>query len=260
MAAPCDWDITVDETCCTNWAALPAEQQQRAITYATAVMWAATGRRFGLCEVTTRPCGNDRRCGECGSWTVGYGGWMRPYILDGLWRNCLCACECTCKPHCQITLPGPVDHITQVLIDGVILAPSSYRVDDNQYLVRTDGDCWPRCQDYNVDVPAEGTLQVTYGRGDPIPQAVLDAAAIIACEYGKLCAGGDCRLPGRLTSIARQGVNATFTDIDTLLQRGLTGIPEVDQVIVAYNPYALKARPFFHSFDTSPRTRTVTSA
>lgn len=259
MAAPCDWDITVDPACCPGWDTLPAEQQARGITYATMVLWAATGRQFGPCEVVTRPCGNDRRCGECGSWTVGYGGWMRPYILDGLWRNCLCACACDCKPRCQITLPGPVASVSQVLIDGVILAASSYRVDDNQYLVRTDGDCWPRCQDYNVDVPADDTLQVTYLRGTPVPQALLDAAATLACEFAKSCAGEACRLPGRISSIARQGVNVTFTDIDNLLKRGLTGIVEVDQVIVALNPSMLKARPFFYSFDTSPRTRTVTS-
>lgn len=260
MAAPCDWDIEVDPDCCPGWEDLTAAQQARGITYATKIMWAATGRRYGLCEVIVRPCGNDRRCGECGSWTVGYGGWMRPYILDGLWRNCGCDCACDCKPRCQITLPGPVSSVTEVLIDGIVLATSNYRVDDNQYLVRTDGSCWPSCQDYNVDVPAAGTMQVKYLRGNPIPQDVLDAAATVACEFAKACAGVACRLPGRLSNITRQGVTVTFTDIDQLLRRGLTGIVEVDQIIVADNPYMLKARPFFSSFDTDARLRTVTSA
>lgn len=259
MAAPCDWDITVDETCCPDWATLDPAVQQRAITYATKIMWAATGRRYGLCPVVTRPCGNDRRCGECsGAWFPGVG-WMRPYILDGLWRNCGCSCACDCKPRCQITLPGPVASVSEVLIDGIVLAASSYRVDDHQYLVRTDGDCWPRCQDYNVDVPADGTLQVSYLRGNPVPQDILDAAATLACEFAKSCAGLACRLPGRISNLTRQGVTVTFTDIDSLLRRGLTGLVEVDQVIVADNPYALRARPRVWSYDTSPRTRTVTS-
>lgn len=238
---------------------LDPAHQLRATNYATYIMWAATGRRYGLCDVTVRPCGLDRKCGSCGSWNW-YGGWMRPYILDGLWRNCECGGGCDCKPRCQVKLPSPVANVTQVMVDGVIIATSAWRVDDNQWLVRTDGNCWPECQDYNVDVPATGTMQVTYQRGNPVPQAVLDAAATLACEFGKACAGEACRLPNRMTTLTRQGVSVSFADFDQLLNRGLTGIAEIDQVIVADNPYALKARPFFSSYDTDPRVRVVTQA
>lgn len=256
-SGPCNWSLDIDETCCPSWATLPVAQQTRAITYATKIMWAATGRRYGLCENVIRPCGLDRRCGSCGSWNW-YGGWMRPYILDGLWRNCGCECACDCKPRCQIKLPSPVAQVTEVLVDGIIVADTLWRVDDNQWLVRTDGNCWPECQNYNVDVPAVGTIQVTYDRGDPIPQDVLDAAATLACEFAKACAGLPCRLPNRMTSLTRQGVSVSFVDIDRLLARGLTGIVEVDQVIIANNPFGQKSRPFFYSYDTAVRARTVT--
>lgn len=261
MAGPCVWSITVTEECCPGWTALPQAQKDRAIRLASYVMWAATGRRYGICTNVVRPCGNDRRCGECGSYNF-FNGWMRPFILDGLWRNCLCGCPCDCKPHCQIKLAGWVDSVTEVLIDGVILAASAWRVDDNQWLVRTDGECWPTCQDYNVDVPAAGTLQVTYGRGEPIPLAVLDAAAVLACEFAKSCGdlAGSCRLPGRLQTLTRQGVTVSMIDIDRMLALGLTGITEIDMIITAVNPYAKKQRPFFYSFDTSPRQREVTQA
>lgn len=255
---PCGWAI--DPTlCCPDWTAYSDELKDKAIRYATTIMWAATGRRYGTCSNTVRPCGNDRRCGECGSWAWTSSGLLRPYILNGLWRNCGCGCPCDCRPRCEVKLPGPIDTIGEVMIDGVILSSTSYRVDDEQWLVRTDGECWPRCQDYNVDVPDAGTFQVTYLRGQMIPMVVLDASATLACEFAKLCSGQACRLPGRMSNLTRQGVSVTFTDVDLLLKRGLTGIPEVDQVIVAENPYALKARPFFYSFDTSPRLRTVTS-
>lgn len=259
MSAPCDWTLTVDEDCCEGFAALPADVQARAIRLATYVMWAATGRRYGICDVIIRPCGNDRRCGTCGSWEF-RGGWMAPYILDGLWRNCGCPCPCDCTPHCQITLPAPVEEVTEVLIDGVVLAAGSWRVDNNQYLVRTDGECWPSCQDMNVDPPAADTLQVKYGRGEPIPAAILDAAAVLACEFGKLCSGAACRLPGRLQTLTRQGVTVSMADIDMILRRGLTGIAEVDLIIVQDNPYRLKQRPFFYSHEVSPRFRRTTQA
>jgi hypothetical protein len=257
---PCGWEGGTPACCSEFWATLTADEQAEANTYAETILWAATGRHYGACEVVARPCGNDRRCGSCGAWSW-FDGWMRPYILDGQWRNCLCDCACDCRPSCEVKLPGPVANVSQVMIDGVILAPSAWRVDDFQWLVRTDGECWPRCQDYNVDVPAVGTFQVTYTRGDAVPPALLTAKGTLACEFAKACkADKSCRLPGRLQTLTRQGVTASFVDVDTLLKRGLTGLPEVDAVIVALNPYALKARPFFSSFDTDPRVRVVTQA
>lgn len=257
MVAPCDWNIVVDPECCTGWAELDPALQTRAITYATKVLWAATGRRYGLCENVVRPCGNDRRCGSCGAWSWN-GLWMVPYILNGLWRNCGCGCPCDCRPDCEVKLPGPVASVSQVMVDGLIIDPATYRVDDYQWLVRTGGNCWPRCQDYNVDVPDAGSFQVTYLRGNPVPQDILDAAATLACEFAKSCAGNECRLSSRMQSLTRQGVSVSYVDIDRLLKAGLTGITEVDQVIVADNPYQLKERPRMWSYDTSPRTRTVT--
>lgn len=260
MAGPCVWDIEVSEECCPQWATYTDENKTKALTAATYLLWAATGRRYGICNIVTRPCGLDRKCGNCGSFEFG-AGWMRPYILDGMWRNCLCGCACDCKPHCQIRLPGPVQAVTEVLLDGIIISPTAWRVDDYQWLVRTDGECWPECQDYDVDVPADNTLQVSYGRGDVVPQALLDAAATLACEFGKACAQDkSCALPGRLQTLTRQGVTASMVDISTVLRSGLTGITSIDQIIMADNPGGLKARPFFHSFDTAPRVRTVTQA
>lgn len=258
MAGPCVWDIVVSTECCPNWDTYTPENQQRSLRLASFLMWAATGRRYGACSVTVRPCGNDRMCRDCGFWAWD-SGWMRPYIMNGLWRNCGCGCPCDCQPHCQVRLPGPVASVTEVLIDGVILAGDAWRVDDNQWLVRTDGECWPKCQDYNVDVPEAGTFQVTYTRGDPIPQYILDAAATLACEFAKACARDtSCRLPGRLQTLTRQGVTATMVDITTVLKYGLTGLTDVDMVIMADNPYGHRSRPWFYSYDTRTRTRTVT--
>lgn len=260
MAGPCAWDVEVTDECCPGWSTLDADVQARSIRLATKVIWAATGRRYGVCETIIRPCGTDRRCSSCGSWDF-FGGWMRPFLLDGLWRNCLCGCECTCAPHCQVTLPGWVNTVTEVTVDGVIIASSSWRVDNHKWLVRTDGDCWPDCQDYNVDPPAAGSFQVKYGIGEEVPLDILDITAVLACEFAKACAADkSCRLPGRLQTLTRQGVTASMVSIDDMLKRGLTGLPDVDMVILADNPFALKQRPFLYSYDTAPRYRVTTQA
>lgn len=266
---PCSWEITFND-CCDCWDALDPGVKQRALTYATTVLWASTGKQYGECPQVVRPCG--RWCNDSGLgffWNDGlFTPWL-PYVFNGQWRNCWCGCGdgagpgcCSCEPACQIWLPGPVTSITSVIEDGVLIDPSGYRVDNRQWLVRTTpGECWPQCQDYNLDAGLglfnPNTLVVSYTRGETVPQALLDAAATLACEYAKACIGSPCRLPARVSTVARQGVQLTFTNIDQLLDRGFTGLPEVDQIIRAYNPAGLP-RPLRIASPDMPQQREVT--
>ena len=266
---PCSWDIST--LCCSDWDTFSPSLQAQATDYATLVLWSATGRQYGACELTVRPCGRwcaDWSGGIAGmaGWWWDYGTWI-PYIFNGVWYNCACGfgsgCQ-TCRPDCQVYLPGPVQTISEVTVDGVVIDPATYRVDDQVWLVRTGKDvngqqnCWPWRQDYNVDPPATNTFQVTYTRGTPPPNALLGAAGTLACEYAKACSDQDCRLPGRVINVARQGISVNMVDVDTLLKSGLTGIPEVDNVIRALNPNGLKGRTRFYSPD-SPINRMRTS-
>lgn len=259
VVLPCGWEVP-DPLCCDTWEALPAPQKAAARDYAALVLWGATGRQFGLCEVSVRPCGM-KRCQDGGAEFYGYdwsGGTWMPYIFNGVWYNCSCAGVCCCNPRCQIWLPGPVDSIVEVTIGGVVVPETSYRVDDQQWLVRTDGECWPTCTDMDSDDGAE-VMIVTYRRGTPIPSALLVAAAILACEWGKACAGADCRLSGRVTSLARNGVQIDMVDPAELLADGFTGIPEVDSIIRAINPYRVQQRLRIYAPELR-YPRTVTSA
>lgn len=264
---PCSWNIQFNP-CCECWDGLDPGSQQRALNYATTVLWAATGKQFGTCPQTVRPCG--RYCGTNNMglwWNDGLFGPYLPYILNGQWRNCWCGCGdgagcCSCEPSQQVYLPGPVTGVTSVIQDGFLVDPSAYRVDDAKWLVRTDGGAWPECQNFNVDAGLglfnDNTLVVTYSRGEAPPAALLDAAATLACEFAKACANQACRLPGRLSTVARQGVQLTFQNIDFLIENQFTGIPEVDQIIRAYNPYGL-ARPMRIYSPDLPITRQVTT-
>ena len=129
---PCTWAIATD--CCSTWDSLGSTLQASAAAYASLVLWAATGRRFGLCEMTVRPCG--QQCTNCfqGSYWS-YGTWI-PYVWNGQWRNCWCgSMGCTCEPRCQVYLPGPVNTVTSVTQNGLIVPASSWRVDNNKWLL-----------------------------------------------------------------------------------------------------------------------------
>ena len=259
---PCNWDV--DTGCCQDlWDEASTELQTAAAEYGAFTIWAATGRRFGLCERTVRPCG--RQCNECQQGWYWADGFFIPYILNGEWRNCWCGYDggagcCTCEPRCQVWLPGPVASIpvSGVSVDGAVVPMEGHwRVDNGHWLVRIDDECWPDCQDYNVAPTEANTFQVTYNVGIPVPSILLRAAGELACEWMKSCMGQACRLPQRVQSIVRQGTTISMVDVDTLLKNGLTGITTVDQIITMFNPYGLKSRMKISSPDI-PVTRITT--
>jgi hypothetical protein len=162
-----------------------------------------------------------------------------------------------------VYLDGPVDSIVSVTVDGVVIDPNTYRVDNGVWLVRTkdldEDNCWPQFQDFNLSsTGSAGTFFVTYLRGLAVPTALQQAAGELACEFAKACVGAACRLPGRATSIARQGVSISLVGVDALLERGLTGISTVDSIIRAYNPYGLTGPMRIASPDFPEPTRVQT--
>lgn len=239
---PCGWVIP-DPLCCPEWATLDPAIQASARDYAALILWAATGRQFGLCTVTVRPCGM-RPCTDGTIDFLGYelssATWV-PYVFNGNWFNCACPGICCCEPRCQVRLMGPVDSVTEVLIGGIAVDPATYRVDDKHWLVRTAGECWPTCADLDTD-DGDNVFEVTYVRGTTPPPALLRAASTLACEWGKACTDAECRLSNRVTSIARQGVSIEMASPDEFLDNGLTGLWEVDSIILALNPFRRKQR------------------
>ena len=247
IPGPCDWPL--DTSCVPLWGTYTNEQRSRAISWATFILDALTGRQFAQCPVTVRPCGP-----ACGN-VLGYqtypamspvsgapGTWMSPYVLNGVWRNCGCAGGCTCAPACRVDLGRPVTTVTEVKVDGLVLDPSAYTL-VGQWLARTDGgECWPSCQDPALPDTEEGTFSVTFSPGRALPVAGQIAAGMLAGEFIKACAGGDCVLPPQIASLTRQGVDVEFVDPATVFEEGRTGIREVDLFVTAVNPAGLRRR------------------
>lgn len=217
-------------------------------------LWNWTGKQFGTCEITLRPCRK-----SCGDWFTTYrgfrwqgvglpffggmGGPLNPALIGGMWFNLPCGggCngDCSCGPIHEIKLPGPISHIVEVVIDGVALPSSAYRVDNYTKLVRIDGQDWPDCQDMNAD-PAEvggNTFAVTYAIGTPVPGGGQLAAGKLACEMAKAaCGGNGCQLPQRIQTITRQGVTTGFLDsFANLYTEGATGLWAVDSWVGSIN-------------------------
>lgn len=260
MALNCPWviDISCDQS---TWDDAAPALQESAAAWAQDILWAATGRQFGACPMTVRPClGWSGGQQSWGAWDM-YGSWY-PYIWNGQWYNAFCGCAgmCCClpRPYTQAWLPTPVVSIVSVDIGGIELDPAAYRVDEKQWLIRQDGLMFPRCQDYNEAAGGVDTWSVTYLTGNVVPKSVLTAAGMLAIEWIKACSGAECQLPSYVTSVIRGGVEMTMPSLMDVMKLGLTGLPFVDQIIRAYNPDGLKKRGRVMSPDL-PQMRITTS-
>lgn len=257
MTGPCGWSVTACPCGTTAWADYAAAVQAYASVTAAAILWAATGRRYGQCSVTVEPCSRVEDplyqtypLAEVGSAAAG------PYISGGVWHNSCGGGACGCSGRCEVALAGPTSTaaVTSVTVDGVAVPAGAFVVYDGYLLTRIDGECWPTCRDYSDPTTA---FVVTYLRGDPIPDHVQAAFERLACELAKACAGGDCALPQRVRSMTRQGVEIQMVDLADEAGRIRTGIAAVDQVIDAENPRGLQQRPTVLSPDL-PAPRMVT--
>lgn len=295
QTAPCTWDLRFPgcdpddpDAIPEPLASMTEEQRSFYETVATSYLWNWTGRRYGLCDVTIRPCRQDCWVGVStftgggalttdGRLGTPYG----PVLLEGRWFNISCGrcgdtCGCDYTP--SLVLPGPVDSVTEVRIDGETLDPSAYRVDNHRLLVRTDGDDWPTCQNMSnptrvnppsakaIDEPAstaatpsaEDTFEISYSRGIPVPEGGQLAAGVLANEFAKAaCGAKDCQLPQRIQSITRQGVSVAvldaFDDIDT----GHTGIWIVDSWVASVTKSPATSRVYSPDIPRSRPRRTT---
>lgn len=230
----------IDSSCCSDWGDYSADLRDRASALAAQTMRALTGYQVGGCPVTVRPCA--RTCVDGNPYAYA---WFEPYLYMGVWRNVACGClggdGCSCSYVCEVVLPGPVGAVDQVTLGEEILDPFLYRVDDSRVLVwEGGGDCpFPKCQDMAAPIGSPGTFSVTYLRGHPVDGLGAYAAGVLACEYVRACSGQSCRLPTRVTSIARQGVAYEVQSAD--FPNMLTGIPDVDSYLMRWNPYGRRS-------------------
>lgn len=183
------------------------------LSAATNLLFRRTCYRYpGVCTRTIWPC---LHCGGCGCHPCGCG----PYHAI------------------ELTSDYPILDITEIKVNGVVLDPVTYRLDENARIVRMDGEMWPTCNNLGVPDPPgnsdEMTIEYTTGRMPPIELQI--AAAELACELKKACSGStDCKLPVHVKSVARRGVEYDVKDVISLISVGLTGNPIIDHALAIH--------------------------
>jgi len=239
----------------------------QATQIATEILYALSGRQFGLCSRTVRPC----RASCFGDvwpspdwWNGGTGyQYPQPTLIQGQWYNLTCGdCTsgCSCSTVSEAVLPGPVYDITEVKVDGVVLDPSAYRLDDWRLLVRVDGSSWPLCNDLNLADTEENTWSVTFRTGVPVPPLGQLACSELATEIAKFISCDDsCKLPKPMQSITRQGISVTFLDPNEVFADGRIGLYFCDLFIQTYNPNKLRRRSRAYDIDSLATRRHVGS-
>ena len=228
-----------------------------ALQAASEVLWTLSGRQFGLCTTTVRPC--RRGCSEGfwggGYWPEGVAGvtYPTPVKIGAQWLNLVCGyCTsgCSCAQVEEAVLPAPVHDILQVKVDGVVLEPGvDYRLDEHRLLVRLGGASWPLCNDLRYADTEVGTWSVTAQYGQDIPVLGTIAAGELACEFVKALRGDDCQLPDQVTSLVRQGVSINYVDAAQLLAGGRTGLRWTDMFLASVNPSGLRHRSQVYDID-----------
>lgn len=246
----CEWPV--DEDCLPT---LPEETSDDDGTAAAAritldnakdiaahVMWALSGRQFGLCPETVRPCPMPleprfRRRALPTSYEVF--SWR-----DEAWAFAGCGCGGTCvvSGPGMVHLPGPAVEVIEVQINGVVLDEDQYVLENNVLFRTGDASTWP-AQNLSRPLGSQGTWSVEYLRGIAVPPGVPRLTAMLATEFYNACTGGRCRLPRTVSEVTRQGVTHRIVNPNDIYSVGKTGIPEVDLWLSAVNPYHLLSAP-----------------
>lgn len=230
-----------------------------AVQAASEILYHLTAQRFGLCEVKLRPC--RQSCWPSFPWSSWWqwggtgGSYPQPYWWNGTWYNLACgSCpdnSCSCVALDETILPGPVNSIVEVKLDGVTLEEGvDYRVDDYRKLVRLPGGTlWPFCQDMNLEDTEDGTWSVTASYGEPVPAMGSLAVGELALEIVKYLLCMECQLPQGVVDISRQGISMTITNIADLFKTGFINLRMCDLFIKVANPNGLKARVAIYDLD-----------
>jgi hypothetical protein len=204
------------------------------IAAATNLLYKRTCFRYpGLCTRTViacvcnqSPCGCSKRCCNIGS------SGQPEYPID-------------------LTSDFPIHSITSIVIKRFgepdeTLDPGAYRLDENDRVVRYDGNPWPTCW---------ADILITYTTGRVPPIELEMAAAELADELLKACNGGsDCKLPAHVRSVTRRGVESEVWDVVALMSSGLTGLPMVDHALSVHGGPCRKS-VMFDATRSHPTTR-----
>lgn len=238
IAGDLQWEV--DSPCGdTGPEGLKAGQWDRAVDLATAWVWALSGRRYGLVDITFRPeytnPAAQSRCPDFGA----FGGLAYLGVVPGPSR----------VASAKLFLPGPAQSVTQVLVNGSVVASGAYLLQRNQ-LVRIDGQMWPATQNTGLGSDQPGTFEIQYVRGLPVPEGGQFAVGRLACQIAAALCGDKCALPSNTQTVVKNGHTVSLDAAQ--LQKAFTTISDVDQWCRQVNPNGRSHQPTVWSPDIDP--------
>jgi hypothetical protein len=159
---------------------------ERMLRMSVEILHGMSGRQFGLCRRTIRPCRE-----ECGNgmarppwgWAAN-GGILEPVLDGGQWYNnpCgKCVTDCSCTSVCEMTLPPLARSVVEVRLDGEVLPAWMYRIDNHRKLVRT-GAYGPLAVETGLGVVLSDFGPVVCDL-TPAPDTVTDATGPVSGCY-----------------------------------------------------------------------------
>jgi hypothetical protein len=215
-----------------------AAQAQMVAMFASEVLYVLSNRYWpGVCDRTVRP--DLHRNTPCRLWYLSAGSWTLTDTSGWWWgtTNRLCGYGWD-TTGTRMRLPGPVDSVDSILIDGETLDPTAYDVEGRRTLIRLDGDVWPTGQDLTrspASTPdsdgATPAWQVVYNWGEEPPESGVVACTSLLREL--ICAitnPPECRLPwaGAVATTARRGTTVSYQSLSDKFVNGQVGLADVD--------------------------------
>lgn len=231
------WITEDDMLSCAEPAGLDIDQAGQVAVFASEVLYVLTNQQWpGVCLRTVRPWHDTRWAYYCtpnphGSalpaW--GYTPGADPWIYTTV----------PAASRFELPLPGPIQTVSEVMVDGVVVPDTAYIIIGKRRVQRIDGGIWPIGQDLTrppgviPDVPsADGTAawSVTYEWGAGPPASGVIACRSFYCEIVAALSGADCKLPwtGAITTVQRRGTTINYGALHDQFEKGYVGLADVD--------------------------------
>lgn len=202
---------------------------------ATDALFLLLGRpAIGVCELTVYPCANA---------SVPFLGHHHPSVLG--YSGAPCA---DCGHENDVWLDGPVHDVIEVVIDGEVVDPSEYHLEDGNWLVRRDGS-WPAGGN-----PEDDLFSITYERGVPPSRLVRSSIAEIVNEmWMDECSNMGAKFSAAVRSMSTGGTQYSYEDVAAALPK----MPQTRKLVAQYNPTNEAMQPFAYSPDFRYKNATV---
>lgn len=139
----------------------------------------------------------------------------------------------------------PVRQIIEVLIDGVVIPEEEYELRDQQSLIRilqtqssqpTERYGWPTSQRMDLPPTEPSTFAITYIHGADPGGGGRRACELLAAAWVCDELADETRLPDRAVSVERQGITIQLANTMDLIEKGRTGVVQVDAWLQSVNP------------------------